>query len=131
MPGPFIFIGTHRLKEGKFEDFKANSAALVDVVESNEPRIIAFNIYANEERDEVSVVQVHPDAESMTLHMQVVRQHISDAYAESLDATTNMMVYGEPNDDVLAVVTQLASPGAPVAVKPRHLAGFTRSAAAE
>ena len=37
--------------------------------------------------------------------MQVVRQHISDAYADSLDATTNMMVYGEPNDDVLAVMT--------------------------
>ena len=111
MAGPFIFIGTHRLKEGKFEDFKANSAALADVVESNEPRIIAFNIYANEEGDEVSVVQVHPDAESMMLHMQVVRQHIIDAYADSLDATTSMTVYGQPSDDVLAVMTQLASPG--------------------
>ena len=38
----------HTDSEGKFEDFKANSAALADVVESNEPRIIAFNIYANE-----------------------------------------------------------------------------------
>ena len=52
-----------------------------DVVESNEPRIIAFNIYANEEGDEVSVVQVHPDADSMMLHMQVVHEHITDAYA--------------------------------------------------
>ena len=28
MAGPFIFIGTHKLKDGKFEDFKANMAAL-------------------------------------------------------------------------------------------------------
>ena len=135
MPGPFIFIGTHRLKEGKFEDFKANSAALADVVESNEPRIIAFNIYANEEGDEVSVVHVElrqiSVTEVMMLHMQVVRQHIIDAYADSLDATTSMTVYGQPSDDVLAVMTQLASPGVPVAAKPRHLAGFTRSAAAD
>ena len=34
----------------------------------------------------------------MMVHMQVVRQHITEAYAESLDATTSMMVYGPPND---------------------------------
>ena len=131
MAGPFIFIGTHRLKDGKFEDFKANMAALADVVEANEPRIIAFNAYANDDGTEVSVVQVHPDAESMMVHMQVVRQHITEAYAESLDATTSMMVYGTPSDEVLNVMAQLASPGVPVTVKPQHLSGFTRSAAAE
>jgi len=131
MAGPFIFIGTHRLKDGAFESFLTNSEALAKIVESNEPRMIAFNLFANEEGTEVSVVQVHPDAESMMLHMQVVHQHITDAYANSLDKTTSMQVYGPPSDDVLAMVTQFASEGAPVAVKPRHLAGFTRSAAAD
>jgi hypothetical protein len=56
--------------------------------------MIAFNAYATDDGTEVSVVQVHPDAESMMVHMQVVRQHITQAYAESLDATTSMMVYG-------------------------------------
>lgn len=131
MAGPFIFIGTHRLRDGTLESFQADSKALAEVVESNEPRMIAFNVFANEEGTEVSVVQVHPDAESMMLHMQVVRQHITDAYANSLDATTSMVVYGPPSDEVLAMMTHLASPGVPVSVKPRHLAGFTRSAAAE
>ena len=31
--------------------------------------MIAFIVYANEDGSEVSVVQVHPDAESMMLHM--------------------------------------------------------------
>ena len=71
--GPFIFNGTHKLKDSKFEDFKANMAALANVVEANEPRIIAFNAYANDDGTEVSVVQVHPHPESMMVHMQVVR----------------------------------------------------------
>ena len=66
----------------------------------------------------------------MMLHMQVVHQHFTDAYASSLDETTSMQVYGPPSDEVLAMMTQLASEGAPVSVKPRHLAGLTRSAAA-
>ena len=104
MAGPFIFIGTHRLKDGTLETFQADSKVLAEVVESNEPRMIAFNVFANEEGTEVSVVQVHPDAESMMLHMQVVRQHITDAYANSLDATTSMVVYGPPSDEVLAMM---------------------------
>jgi quinol monooxygenase YgiN len=126
---PFIFIGTHTLKEGKFEDFRANCLALAEVVEAEEPRMIAFNVYANENGTEVSVVQVHPDTESMMFHMQMVRQHITEAYADSLQETTSMAVYGPPNDDVFAMMTQLASPGVPVSAKPRHPAGFTRSAA--
>ena len=38
MPEPFIFIGTHRLKEGKLSDFEASWKELVDVVEAKEPQ---------------------------------------------------------------------------------------------
>jgi hypothetical protein len=130
MSQPFIFIGTHTLKPGKLEDFKAQSLALAEVVEAEEPRIIAFNIYASEDGTEVSVVQVHPDADSMMRHMQVVRQHITDAYMETLEGTTSMQVFGPPNDDVLEMMSHLAPPGVPVSVKPTVLAGFTRSGAA-
>src|SRR4029450_11302535 len=83
MAGPFIFIGTHRLKEGKLSDFEAAWRDLVAVVEANEPQMIAFNAYANEDGTEVTVVQLHPDAASMELHMQVVREHITQAYEEN------------------------------------------------
>jgi hypothetical protein len=39
--GPFIFIGTHRLNEGKLSDFEAAWRDLVAVVEANEPQMIA------------------------------------------------------------------------------------------
>ena len=67
MSGPFIFIATNRLKEGKLEDERDRVPGLVEFIQENEPRLLAFNEYANEEGTEMGVVQVHRDAESMEL----------------------------------------------------------------
>ena len=56
-----------------------------EVVEAEEPRLLAFNGYGSEVGSEVSVVQVHPDPESMLFHMQVAREHIERATGELLD----------------------------------------------
>ena len=69
MAGPFIFIAINRLKPGKLEDEKKRVPDLVDFIQANEPRLIAFNEYASEDDTEVAVVQVHPDADSMAFHM--------------------------------------------------------------
>jgi hypothetical protein len=41
--GPFIFIATNRLKPGKLADERNRVPGLVDFIEANEPRVIAFN----------------------------------------------------------------------------------------
>ena len=46
----------------------------------HEPRLIAFNEYVSEAGDEVTVVQIHPDATSMEAHMGIVRQTRREAY---------------------------------------------------
>ena len=43
MAGPFIFIATNRLKPGKVEAERHRVPGLVDFIEANEPRLIAFN----------------------------------------------------------------------------------------
>ena len=131
MAQPFVFIGTHRLKEGKLDAFRSECATLVEVAEANEPRLIAFNFYASEDGSEVSVVQVHPDADSMLVHMQVLREHISSAFDEdgALAETVSIQIFGTPNDAVLGMIEHLSREGAPVTVKAHGLAGFTRSAA--
>ena len=83
MSGPFIFIATNRLKEGKFEEERRRVPGLCDFIEGNEPRLIAFNEYASEDGTEVGVVQIHPDAESMEFHMEVVGERAARAYAET------------------------------------------------
>ena len=127
MSGPFIFIATNRLKPGKLGDERVRVPGLVEFVEANEPRLLAFNEYADEEGTEVAVVQVHPDADSMAFHMEVVAERAAAAYAETVEATTGIEVFGAPSDAVLEMLRRQAGAGVPLRVKPLHLGGFVRS----
>ena len=128
MSEPFIFIGTHRLKEGKLGEFETAWKDLVSAVETKEPQMIAFNAYANEDGTEVSVVQLHPDSASMELHMQVVREHITSAYEELLEETTSIQIFGELSEMARGMMEHFAGSGVALTVKPRPLGGFTRAA---
>jgi hypothetical protein len=127
MVEPFIFIGTHTIKEGKLEDFKQHFGEFAKFIEANEPRLIHFELYINEDGTEVSVVQVHPDADSMAYHMRVGGEHFAQAY-EFLDTTTSIQIYGTPSDALVEQMKQVGEPGVPVIVK-SELAGFNRLAA--
>ena len=123
---PFIFIATNRLKAGKLEAERKRVPGLVDFIEANEPRLIAFNEYANDEGTEVGVVQVHPDASSFEFHMGVVRERGIRAYEETLDATTSIQVFGSPTAAILEMLSRSAGSGVQYTVKSHHLGGFTR-----
>jgi hypothetical protein len=129
MSQPFIFIATNKLKEGKLEDERRRVPGLCEFIEASEPRLIAFNEYASEDGSEVSVVQLHPDADSFEFHMGVVRERAARAYAETLEATTSVQVYGTPSDSVLEMLRQQAGSGVALSVRPHHLGGFTRATA--
>jgi hypothetical protein len=124
--GPFIFIATNRLMPGKLDAEKERVPGLVDFVRSNEPRLIAFNEYASADGSEVAVVQVHSDAASMAFHMEVVAERAASAYAETVDATTSIQVFGTPSDAVVEMLRHQAGAGVPLSVKPHHLGGFIR-----
>jgi quinol monooxygenase YgiN len=126
---PFIFIATNRLKPDRLDAERDRVPGLVEFVEANEPRLIAFNEYVNEAGDEVTVVQVHPDAESMEAHMRIVRDRAQEAYAQTLDATVRIQVFGEPTQAILDTLRQQAGSGVEISVNGEHLGGFTRSAA--
>jgi hypothetical protein len=126
---PFIFIATNRLKPGALEGERKRVPGLVEFIEANEPRLIAFNEYVGETGDEVTVVQVHPDAASMEAHMEIVRERALQAYAETLDATVRIQVFGEPTEAILETLRQQAGNGVEITVNGEHLGGFTRSAA--
>jgi quinol monooxygenase YgiN len=126
MSGPFTFIGTYSIKSGKLEETKKHLQELVDVVETNEPRLIAFNIYLDEQGSKVSIVQVHPDADSMEFHMKLVAEHIRGAF-EYLEKTESQQIYGTPSDTLTEMLREFAEPGVPVTLAPIHEVGFTRT----
>lgn len=130
MAAPFVFIGTHRIKPGKREAFQRFFADFCsDVVEPQEPRLLSFYGYAAPDSDLVTVVQVHPDAESMLAHMAVGKEHFAAAYAEYLEPDSTIQVYGTPNPEVLQTMAAIAQVAAdtdsPVVVR-EPFAGFDR-----
>ena len=111
MHGPLIFIATNRLKPGRLDSEQARVPGLVEFVEANEPRLIAFNEYVNEGGDEVSVVQVHPDADSMATHMKVGMEHFAEAYAEYLEPESTLQIYGTLKGDLIDAMSAAAQTG--------------------
>ncbi len=124
MVEPFIFIGTHTIKEGKLEDFKRHFRDFCAFIEANEPRLIHFALYVSEDGTEVSVVQVHPDEDSMAFHMQVAAEHFAQAY-EFLDSTKSIQIYGTSSGALVEQMKQVSSPEVAVIAK-QELTGFNR-----
>ena len=121
---PLIFITTLTIKEGKLEDFKHYSEEMGKFVEANEPRIIHFEQYINEDGTEVTGVQIHPDEDSMAFHMQVAGERMGQAY-EFIDAVKSLQIYGEPSDAFVEQMKPASEPGYPVIIKSKF-AGFNR-----
>ncbi len=124
---PLIFVVTNRLKPGRLDRERERVPQLAEFIAGNEPRLIAFHEYVNEAGDEVTVVQVHPDAASMEAHMEVVGEHAQAAYAETLDATVRVQVFGRPSQAILETLRRQAGSGVEISVDQEHLGGFTRS----
>jgi len=123
MVEPLIFITTITLKEGKIEDFRYYSKEMGKFVEENEPRLIHFEQYINEDGTEMTSVQIHPDEDSMAFHMQVAGERMGQAY-EFIDAVKSLQIYGEPSDAFVEQMKQAASgAGYPVIAKSKF-AGF-------
>jgi quinol monooxygenase YgiN len=129
MTAPFIFIGTHKIRPGKREAFKEYFARFSsDVVDPAEPRLHSFYGYAAPDSDYVTVVQVHPDADSMATHMKVGMEHFADAYAEYLEAESTMQIYGNLTEDLIRAISAAAqtdADGSSVTIR-EPFAGFDR-----
>ena len=99
---------------------------LVNFVEREEPRVIGFNQYVNDAGDEVTVVQIHPDAASFEKHMGVIADHARRAYEETLDRTVRIQVFGDLPESMAASLREQASIGVEITVNAEHLGGFLR-----
>lgn len=128
MTAPFVFITSHRIKPGAAERFRELQAEYFELVEAGEPRLLAHAAYASADGTEVSLVQVHADAESAEQHLALIAPTLMRA--ADLIENVSIEVYGEPGPGVQAALHHNASAGVPVRVVPDGAAGFTRLAVA-
>ena len=129
MSQPFVYVGTWTIKPGKLEEAKKFLAEHAEFIETNEPRLIAFHVYFDEEGSKASVVQVHPDSASMEFHMQVISEHMGSAF-EVIDTILSEQYYGPMSDSLSETLSKWETPEVKVTKMPVYEAGFTRSNAA-
>ncbi len=128
MSGPYVYIGIYTIRPGKQEQARNALRELVAHVEANEPRLICFHIYLDQRATKASVVQVHPDAESMEEHLKVVSDHLTACF-DYLGSGVSEHAFGAPTPSLTSTLQQWAEPGVPVTEMPEFIAGFTRSSA--
>jgi quinol monooxygenase YgiN len=102
MSEPLISLDTSLIRDGRLAELKEAVAELVEFVRSNEPRLIAYEIYFDEAGSRMTVVQVHPDSASMEYHMTVAGPAFA-GFAELITLTT-LDVYGKPSEELLELL---------------------------
>ena len=125
MSGPFIYVGTWTIKPGKLEVARKALAEHVEFIEQNEPRLIAFHMYFDADGSKAGVVQVHPDAESMDTHMELIAEHLA-AYGDFIGEIVHEQAFGAPTEAFSEALKGYAASGIPVTVLSTYEGGFTR-----
>lgn len=120
-----VVVDTSEIREGKLEELKTAVRDLVDFVEASEIDPIAYNIYLDEDRGRMTVVQIHPSSASMEFHMNVAAP-VFRKFTE-LVKLSRVDFYGRPSNALLDQMHRKAQllGNAPVVVNELH-AGFAR-----
>jgi quinol monooxygenase YgiN len=104
MAEPVISLDTSLIRDGRLDELKEAIAELVEFVESNEPRPIAYEVYLDDTGSRMTVVQVHPDSASMEYHMTVAGPAFA-GFAELVTLST-LDVYGKPSEELLELLSR-------------------------
>jgi hypothetical protein len=127
MSDAIFYVDTSDVREGALDELKAGMKQLAEFVEANEPRIIAYNVYFDDDGNKMTVVHVHPDSASFEYHMEVAGP-VFRRLAE-LVTLSSIHIYGEPSERALKQSQEkaLLLGQGDVVVDALH-AGFTRFA---
>ena len=128
MSDTIVYVDTSTVREGALEELKESIKELVEFVDANEPRLLAYNVYFSDDGTTMTIVHVHPDAASLEYHLEVAGP-VFRRFVE-LVTLSSIQIYGEPGEKVLKQShdkARLLGRGAVVGVDALH-AGFTRFA---
>ena len=106
MPQPIIYVDTSAIRDGKLAKLEVAMKDLAAFVEANEPQLISYGFFLDQERTRMTVVAVHPDSASLELHMDVGGAEFRK-FADLIDLL-RIEVYGRVSDAVLERLNQKA-----------------------
>ena len=125
MTAAIVYIDISEVREGALDELKAGLKDLVDFIEANEPRLVAYNVYFSADGTRMTVMNVHPDAASLEYHLEVA----GPLFRRFVELVTllSIHIYGEPSEKALVLAHEKARllGGGAVEVEALHV-GFTR-----
>ena len=127
MVPPFMLVSNFRVKEGSVESLRDHARSVTELIQTHEPRIIAFHSFLSEDEGEMSTIHLHPDVASMELHLQLQRDTWEETFSRIATMVEGVRVdfYGaKPPESALE---NFRRAGSEIGIKPTHLAGFTRA----
>lgn len=125
MPQPIVYVDRSDVREGKLDELEPAMERLVEFIEANNPHVLSYRFFLDEDAARMTVIGVHPDSEALAFHMDVGEEEFR-AFGDLVDLSS-IAVHGEVSDDVLRRLHEKAEMlgGAEVSVH-RSRAGFTR-----
>jgi hypothetical protein len=136
MDKPLVYVSTWRIRPGRFEDYRRFYDRLWRMVESNEPDVVAFLAFANDDLTEITNVHVFPDQATLDRHMRVLGDQMK-LLPDDLTMVTQFMepvgiqVYGRPTGAASEMDQGLRDSGVPFTDRALYLGGFTRISPAD
>lgn len=113
MSEPLVWISRYQANPDMLDEYKEFAQRLVDRVAEEEPDMVYFNYFLDDETNEVTVVQLHRTAENMAVHMDVIAPLMAEARQKSYFdmATLKAQVLGSPTEEMRAQMEQMAGAG--------------------
>jgi hypothetical protein len=122
---PLVYVDTSTIREGKLEALKVAMDTLAAFVKAHMPRLISYGFFLDERREHMTVIAVHPDSESLEVHMDEGREEFRKF--SDLIVLSRIEVYGRVSDAVLERLHQKADMlGAKTVVVHEFATGFAR-----
>ena len=100
MPEPILYIDVSHIRPGRRHAVEALITDLVAFVKANEPQLLGYGFYIDEPGMTMTCVALHPDSESMDLHMNIGWEKFR-AFGEHIEQRA-IDVYGDVSESVIA-----------------------------
>jgi hypothetical protein len=115
---PFVFVSTYQANPETLDEYKNFLQRTVDLVEENEPEMIYFNFFLNEETNEVTTLQVHRSVENMAVHMGVIAPLLAESRDKEYfdNSTLKVRILGTPTAAIREQMEQMAGAGVTVTI---------------
>lgn len=112
----FVFMNTFRVAEGRLDEYKAFVSKIVSAVEQNEPDMMQFGIYLNEETGEATSLQTHRTVDNFAVHMNYISQFMAEGRDLIDFSEMTATICGTPNEPILEQMRQQAGAGISVSI---------------